>query len=263
MTEPIPEPIPVDVPVDRPLEEMEEMIARLNTELADFRTTVLARLSTRPTGTIEPTILSTAPAGTLLMQGQTVNRATYPVLWAWAQANGRVVTGLFGVGNGTTTFTLPDFRGRFLIASGTLGANTYVPGSLGGDDAINLTTSQLAAHSHTFSFGSAGTHNHGGTGSTGSHSHGGSVSTDGSHGGHSSGTTNVTQSGSGVTLPASYSASGGSHSHSITTDSAGSHSHSISDSGSHTHSFDIDDTGTGAAIDIRPPYIGGNWLIYT
>ena len=257
------EPVPVEpVATDRPLETTEEMLARVVQEFNDFRTTVLARLSTRPTGTIEPTILATAPTGTLLLQGQTVNRADFPILWAWAQAHGRVVTGLFGNGNGTTTFTLPDFRGRFLIASGTLGANTYVPGSTGGDDAINLVTGQMPSHDHTFSFGSAGTHDHGGTNSTGSHSHGGSVDSAGSHGGHISSSGTV-PAGSGALAADDSFFSAGSHSHGITTSSAGSHAHDIADSGSHTHSLDINATGAGDPIDIRPPYIGGNWLVYT
>ena len=246
-----------EVPVD-----VTAQVAALVAEVADVRTTMLARTSTRPTGEIAPTMLSTAPAGTLLCQGQTVNRADYAALWAWAQANGRVITGLFGVGNGTTTFTVPDFRGRVMIGSGTLGSDTYTVGQQVGEARHVLTEAELAAHDHTFSFGSAGTHDHGGTNSTGSHSHGGSVDSAGSHGGHISSSGTV-PAGSGALAADDSFFSAGSHSHGITTSSAGGHAHDISDSGSHTHSLDIDDAGTSTAHENRQPSWVGNWLVYT
>ena len=50
---------------------------------------------------------TTAPDGYLLCNGQAVNRTTYADLYA-------VIGTSFGSGNGSTTFHLPDFRGRFL-----------------------------------------------------------------------------------------------------------------------------------------------------
>lgn len=49
------------------------------------------------------------PAGFLLCNGQAVSRTTYAALFA-------VVGIAHGGGNGTTTFNLPDYRGRFLRA---------------------------------------------------------------------------------------------------------------------------------------------------
>lgn len=247
---------------DRPVPDATEQLAQLTAEFADFRTTVLARLATRPTGDIEPTVRNTAKVGTLLLQGQAVNRADYPVLWQWAQDQGLVIAGLFTVGNGSTTFGLPDFRGRVPIGVGTLGSDTYALGALIGEARHTLTESELGAHDHTFTFGSAGTHDHGGTNSTGSHSHGGSVDSAGSHGGHISSSGTV-PAGSGALAADDAFFSSGSHSHGITTSSAGSHAHDIADSGSHTHSLDIDDAGGGAAHENRQPSIAINWLIYT
>lgn len=51
--------------------------------------------------------LSTAPAGWLAADGSSVSRTSYAALFS------RIGT-LFGAGNGTTTFTLPDFRGEFI-----------------------------------------------------------------------------------------------------------------------------------------------------
>lgn len=52
----------------------------------------------------------TASAGWLLCQGQAVSRTTYALLF------GVIGTG-YGAGNGSTTFNLPDMRGRFPIGN--------------------------------------------------------------------------------------------------------------------------------------------------
>jgi len=68
------------------------------------------------------------PANALELNGALVNRADYPVLWAYANNNSLTVTeaawaagavGSYSVGNGSTTFRLPDFRGMFIRAAGT------------------------------------------------------------------------------------------------------------------------------------------------
>jgi hypothetical protein len=86
------------------------------TELADLSITkaklTLAAilLLLEPTGTIDGFAGDTVPAGYLLCDGAAVSRTTYSDLFA--------ITGIrFGNGNGTTTFNVPDFRGRFLRAA--------------------------------------------------------------------------------------------------------------------------------------------------
>jgi microcystin-dependent protein len=65
---------------------------------------------------------TTVPAGWLKANGQTVSRVTYASLWAFANASGNIASevdwaagqwGAFSVGNGSTTFRLPDLRGFF------------------------------------------------------------------------------------------------------------------------------------------------------
>lgn len=70
-----------------------------------------------PTGTIEPNRSHRAP-GMEVLDGRAVLRAMHPELWRWAVDNDLVRPGLFGAGDGTTTFVLPDFRGR-LTSGGT------------------------------------------------------------------------------------------------------------------------------------------------
>lgn len=59
-----------------------------------------------PTGSLQAYAGTTAPSGWLLCDGSQVSRTVYAALYA--------VTGnAFGSGNGSTTFHLPDMRGRF------------------------------------------------------------------------------------------------------------------------------------------------------
>lgn len=52
-------------------------------------------------------------------------------------------------GNGTTTFGLPDLRGRVANGQGTgPGLSPYVMGHQAGAQTVALTTAQLAGHSH-------------------------------------------------------------------------------------------------------------------
>lgn len=77
----------------------------------------------RPAGEIFWHPGASAPAGALKLNGALLARSTYAALWAWVQANTTVVSeanwsasywGRFSVGNGSTTFRLPDLRGEFL-----------------------------------------------------------------------------------------------------------------------------------------------------
>lgn len=60
-----------------------------------------------PTGSIFNFAAATPPTGFLEANGSAISRATYAALFA-------VVGTLYGVGNGTTTFNLPDLRGEFI-----------------------------------------------------------------------------------------------------------------------------------------------------
>jgi microcystin-dependent protein len=52
-------------------------------------------------------------------------------------------------GNGTTTFALPDLRGRVPIAFGNgPGLTPYVQGEVGGAESVTLLQQQMPAHTH-------------------------------------------------------------------------------------------------------------------
>lgn len=218
---------------DRPVEDTTDQLARVTAELADFKSTVLARLSSRPTGDVEMTIRTTPKPGTVILDGSTPLRTTYPALWQWAQDQSLVIAGLFTAGNGSTTFGLPDFRGKVVRGN----ASGEAVGLLTGDDSINLTSAQMPSHSHS-------------SGASGNHGHSFSTDGDGSHGGHNSGSFGVA-AGSGGAVSSNGNTSGGFHSHTGGTTNVADHTHSIGS------------TGSGSALDMRQAGINVNWLIYT
>ena len=65
-----------------------------------------------PVGTIQAYGSNTIPSGWLLCNGQAVSRTTYAELF-------EVIGTAFGVGDGSTTFNIPDLRGEFLRGAGT------------------------------------------------------------------------------------------------------------------------------------------------
>ena len=60
-----------------------------------------------PVGSLVAFAGATAPSGWLLCDGRAVSRTTYSALFA-------AIGTAWGVGDGSTTFNLPDMRGRFL-----------------------------------------------------------------------------------------------------------------------------------------------------
>lgn len=65
-----------------------------------------------PAGVIMQYGGAAAPTGWLLCDGSAIDRTTYSVLFT-------AISTTYGTGNGTTTFNLPDLRGRLPIGSGT------------------------------------------------------------------------------------------------------------------------------------------------
>lgn len=73
-------------------------------ELTAAVATALANAA--PTGEIKLWSMNAAPTGYLECDGAAINRTTYAALFA-------VIGTTFGVGNGSTTFNIPDMRGQF------------------------------------------------------------------------------------------------------------------------------------------------------
>lgn len=156
------------------------------------------------TGEIVPFAGGTAPAGALLCHGQQVSRTTYAGLFS-------AIGTTYGGGDGSTTFNLPDLRGRVaagksdmggsdagnLSGGGTLGAalggqantaSTTVSGSASGTLAVSTTSITMDGPNLTHSFadgptlGAHGSHTHANVLSTGSATGALSVSAGGTSG---------------------------------------------------------------------------------
>lgn len=107
------------------------------------------------------------PQEWLICDGRLVSRSTYARLYA-------AIGDTYGEGNGTTTFAIPDFRGRFLRGSDDMGtaegaagrdpdASSRTAMSTGGNDQERVGSiqgEQLKSHSHTH--GATNTVNFGG-----------------------------------------------------------------------------------------------------
>ena len=104
---------------------------------------------------------SSAPTGFLFCDGSAISRSTYAALFG-------INSTTYGVGDGSSTFNLPDIRGRVvagkeasanLLTSALGGLNGNTLGNTGGAQGITLTSAQsgLPAHNHTFN-GASHTH---------------------------------------------------------------------------------------------------------
>jgi microcystin-dependent protein len=134
--------------------------ANYTTAMADSaETTGLRYAFVQPIGVILPYGGSAAPTGWLLAYGQAVSRTTYAALFA-------VYSTTYGVGDGSTTFNVPDLRGRVPAGQDDMGGTSAnrltnpgttsggidgdVLGGTGGEETHIQTLTELAAHAHTY-----------------------------------------------------------------------------------------------------------------
>jgi microcystin-dependent protein len=85
---------------------------------------------------------STPPSGWLFCDGAAVSRNTYSELFA-------AIGTTFGVGDGTATFNLPDFKGRVPAGLDINQTEFDVLGEKGGAKTHTLTTAEIPSHNHT------------------------------------------------------------------------------------------------------------------
>ena len=115
-----------------------------------------------PVGTVMAYPSVTPPTGWFLSDGSAKSRTSYTDLF-------NVIGTTFGVGDGSTTFNLPDLRGRFILGAGQgVGLASRALAAYGGEEAHSLSASENGAHTHTL-----GNHTHtmAHTHTMGSHTH--------------------------------------------------------------------------------------------
>lgn len=109
-----------------------------------------------PSGTVVSFAGSAAPSGWLLCDGSAVSRTSFSDLFS-------TIGTLYGAGNGSTTFNLPDLRGRTVFGLDNMGgtaanrltttsgiSSNNTLGASGGSQSITLATTNLPSHNHTF-----------------------------------------------------------------------------------------------------------------
>jgi microcystin-dependent protein len=136
------------------------VLARLGIGSTGQALTVVAGLpawsdSFVPSGAMVDYAGASAPTGWLLCYGQAVSRTTYAALFA-------AISTAYGVGDGSTTFNVPDLRGRIgagkddmggsaasRLTATTMTANGTTLGAVGGGQTHTLVSGEMPAHTHT------------------------------------------------------------------------------------------------------------------
>ena len=108
-----------------------------------FSGTSLTATATVPTGGVMLWPVASTPTGWLRCDGAVYDIADYPAL-------GALLGSTYG-GNGTTTFGVPDYRGRTPVGAGQgSGLSNRTLGSTFGAESRVLTIDDLPDHTHTF-----------------------------------------------------------------------------------------------------------------
>lgn len=192
------------------------------------------------TGVVAPFAGTSAPAGYLLCDGTPYSRTTYADLFA-------VIGTIYGIGDGSTTFNVPDLRQRFPLGKASSGTGQTLGGSGGAID-----------HTHTVS----------GLSIPGLDISGAGLSVNGTSD-SATDTFNVTSG--GPSSVGNSNAPGGAnvyadnvHTHSVA-GTTGGHSHHINISGSlgPGQSTGTGTTGGGTSSGANPPFLSVNYIIKT
>lgn len=127
---------PVDDPTNKMTVNVAEQTAANQLDIPDAP---VIRLWNMPPGVMVAYGATAVPSGWLACEGQAVSRTvTYDALFA-------IIGTTWGVGDGSTTFNLPNMDGRVAMGDGS-GRSV---GDGGGSDTQTLTTANLASHTHT------------------------------------------------------------------------------------------------------------------
>jgi microcystin-dependent protein len=228
------------------LDTLNELSAALNDD-PNFSTTVATALAALvPSGTVSQTARATAPTGYLLCDGSAISRTTYSSLFD-------AIGTAYGTGDGSTTFNIPNLKGRVPVGRDSAQTEFDTLGETGGAKTHTLTTAEMPSHTHTQN----------------SHSHTFSATTTGGLHTHQITLTSSAGVGGASDTPARGAAGTGNDPNFRTgTDATGSgygaaegqHSHSVSGTTSGTTATNQNAGGGGAHNNLQP-YVVLNYMI--
>lgn len=107
-----------------------------------------------PVGVVVPFAGSSSPAGWQLCYGQAISRTTYAGLFS-------TIGTTYGSGDGSTTFNVPDLRGRVVAGLDNMGGSaasrltstvltaSNTLGATGGTQTHTMTSAEMPSHTHT------------------------------------------------------------------------------------------------------------------
>lgn len=104
-----------------------------------------------PIGAVKMYAGANAPNGYFICDGSAISRREYADLF-------NVIGTTYGSGNGSTTFNIPDLKGRVAVGAGNFGDNVhfFTLGDIGGEFEHTLTVDEMPSHSHNLAMANAG-----------------------------------------------------------------------------------------------------------
>lgn len=115
--------------------ELEDRLRILEAKTVDLQN------QAAPIGSVTQTARSTAPTGWLLCDGTAVSRTTYAGLFA-------AIGTTYGSGNGSTTFNLPNLKGRVPVGRDSGQTEFDVLGEASGSKTHTLSSGEMPSHTH-------------------------------------------------------------------------------------------------------------------
>ena len=117
-------------------------VAEINKVTDDNMNEIKDTINTNtPVGSISLFAGTTAPTGWLICDGSAVSRTTYANLFS-------VIGTTYGTGDGSTTFNIPNLKGKVPVGLDSSDTSFDTIGETGGEKEHTLTIDEMPSHSH-------------------------------------------------------------------------------------------------------------------